>query len=195
MAGAGPALWMANAIAGAIATMTNGNATASARTPTASRRAIATSGEDNSITGNSAKADIDQSDTKRRPANGAIKAGDLIADVLGPDALSEDSEWAYMISFLPGLKSAGGTEEILRNNRAGTQAVMEAALKHGLERAVYTSSVATLALHPDGGRATEQDALTEAKAIGAYKRSKVAAERLVQQMIAVRGLPSGWCSR
>jgi len=47
--------------------------------------------------------------------NGAIKAGDLITDVLGPDALDEDSEWAYMISFLPGLKSAGGTEEILRN--------------------------------------------------------------------------------
>ncbi len=47
--------------------------------------------------------------------SGAIKAGDLIADVLGPDALNEDSEWAYMISFLPGLKSAGGTEEILRN--------------------------------------------------------------------------------
>ncbi len=46
---------------------------------------------------------------------GAIKAGDLIADVVGPDALAEDSEWAYMISFLPGLKSAGGTEEILRN--------------------------------------------------------------------------------
>src|SRR5258708_1650284 len=75
VAGAGPALWMANAIAGAIATMTNGNATASARTPTASRRGIATSGEDNSITGNNAKADIDQSDTKRRPANGAINAG------------------------------------------------------------------------------------------------------------------------
>jgi alkylation response protein AidB-like acyl-CoA dehydrogenase len=47
--------------------------------------------------------------------NGAIRAGELIADVLGPDALAEDSEWAYMISFLPGLKSAGGTEEILRN--------------------------------------------------------------------------------
>ncbi|HEV3047370.1 MAG TPA: acyl-CoA dehydrogenase family protein [Solirubrobacteraceae bacterium] len=47
--------------------------------------------------------------------NGAIKAGDLITDVQGPDALKEDSQWAYMISFLPGLKSAGGTEEILRN--------------------------------------------------------------------------------
>jgi alkylation response protein AidB-like acyl-CoA dehydrogenase len=47
--------------------------------------------------------------------NTAIKAGELLADVIGPDALGEDSEWAYMISFLPGLKSAGGTEEILRN--------------------------------------------------------------------------------
>ena len=45
----------------------------------------------------------------------ATQAGDLIADVLGPDALDEDREWAYMISYLPGLKSAGGTEEILRN--------------------------------------------------------------------------------
>ena len=47
--------------------------------------------------------------------NAAIAAGDLIADVLGPDGLDDDGEWAYMISFLPGLKSAGGTEEILRN--------------------------------------------------------------------------------
>jgi alkylation response protein AidB-like acyl-CoA dehydrogenase len=47
--------------------------------------------------------------------NAAIKAGDLIADLLGPEALAEPGEWSYMISFLPGLKSAGGTEEILRN--------------------------------------------------------------------------------
>jgi alkylation response protein AidB-like acyl-CoA dehydrogenase len=47
--------------------------------------------------------------------NAAIAAGDLVADVVGPDALAEDSEWGYMIAFLPGLKSAGGTEEILRN--------------------------------------------------------------------------------
>jgi alkylation response protein AidB-like acyl-CoA dehydrogenase len=47
--------------------------------------------------------------------NAAIAATDLLADVLGPEALDESSEWAYAISFLPGLKSAGGTEEILRN--------------------------------------------------------------------------------
>jgi alkylation response protein AidB-like acyl-CoA dehydrogenase len=47
--------------------------------------------------------------------NAAITATDLGADVVGPDALAEDAEWAYLISFLPGLKSAGGTESILRN--------------------------------------------------------------------------------
>jgi alkylation response protein AidB-like acyl-CoA dehydrogenase len=47
--------------------------------------------------------------------NAAIAATDLAADILGPDALDADSEWSYMISFLPGLKSAGGTEQILRN--------------------------------------------------------------------------------
>ena len=48
--------------------------------------------------------------------NAAITATDMIADVIGPDALDDHkSEWAYAISFLPGLKSAGGTEEILRN--------------------------------------------------------------------------------
>jgi alkylation response protein AidB-like acyl-CoA dehydrogenase len=47
--------------------------------------------------------------------NAAIEAMDLAADVIGPDALGADSEWAYLTSFLPGLKSAGGTEQILRN--------------------------------------------------------------------------------
>jgi alkylation response protein AidB-like acyl-CoA dehydrogenase len=47
--------------------------------------------------------------------NAAIAAGELIADVLGPEALDDDGEWSYLISFLHGLKSAGGTEEILRN--------------------------------------------------------------------------------
>ena len=44
----------------------------------------------------------------------AIGGCDLIADVLGPAALA-DGEWSDLISGLPGLKSAGGSEEILRN--------------------------------------------------------------------------------
>jgi len=47
--------------------------------------------------------------------NAGIAAGDLVADTLGPGTLAADSSWGYVISFLPGLKSAGGTEQILRN--------------------------------------------------------------------------------
>ena len=49
--------------------------------------------------------------------NAAIEACELVADVVGPEALHEgvDNPFVYHTSFLPGLKSAGGTEEILRN--------------------------------------------------------------------------------
>ena len=45
----------------------------------------------------------------------AIAAGELLVDVLGPDGALEDDHWGELVSDLPGLKSAGGTEEILRN--------------------------------------------------------------------------------
>ena len=44
----------------------------------------------------------------------ATAAGELLCDVLGPDALS-DERFGKLVSDMPGLKSAGGTEEILRN--------------------------------------------------------------------------------
>jgi dihydroflavonol-4-reductase len=80
-------------------------------------------------------------------------------------------------------------EEIVRNNLASTRVVMEAALAAGVERLVYTSSVATLRPLP-GGPADEVRAATAEQAVGAYKRSKVVAERLVEQMVADRGLPA-----
>ena len=49
--------------------------TASVTIPAASRRLIVTSGEDNSMTGSSVQADIDQSDTRRTPVKGATRAG------------------------------------------------------------------------------------------------------------------------
>ncbi|MDQ2879138.1 MAG: NAD-dependent epimerase/dehydratase family protein [Pseudomonadota bacterium] len=79
-------------------------------------------------------------------------------------------------------------EEIVRNNLASTRTVMEAARKAGVERIVYTSSVATLKPDPDGP-ADETRPAAAAEAIGAYKRSKVVAERLVEAMVA-DGLPA-----
>ena len=80
--------------------------------------------------------------------------------------------------------------EIVRNNLEGTRAVMSAAQAAGVERIVYTSSVATLRLRPGGLPADESGALSAEEAIGAYKRSKVAAERLVEDMVAHHGLPA-----
>jgi dihydroflavonol-4-reductase len=77
-------------------------------------------------------------------------------------------------------------EEIVRNNLKGTRAVMQAALAEGVERVVYTSSVATLSLKRVP--ADESAPLSEDEAIGAYKRSKVVAERLVERMVAEQGL-------
>jgi dihydroflavonol-4-reductase len=83
--------------------------------------------------------------------------------------------------------------EIERNNLAGTAAVMHAALQQGVERVVYTSSVATLHVGPrttPATAATEDDPLSAGQAIGAYKRSKVLAEREVERMVAQQGLPA-----
>lgn len=79
-------------------------------------------------------------------------------------------------------------EEIVRNNLEGTRTVMQAALDAGVERVVYTSSVATLSLKHVP--ADETAPLSEADAIGAYKRSKVVAERLVERMAAEADLPA-----
>lgn len=80
-------------------------------------------------------------------------------------------------------------EEIVRNNEGMTRCIMEAALAAQVERIVYTSSVATL--KPSGnGPADESCAAKPSEAIGAYKRSKIVAERLVETMIAEQALPA-----
>jgi dihydroflavonol-4-reductase len=80
-------------------------------------------------------------------------------------------------------------EEIVRNNREGTRNVMEAALAEGVEKIVYTSSVATL--KPIAGQAADETSRHDTQsAIGAYKRSKVVAERVVEHMIAQQSLPA-----
>jgi dihydroflavonol-4-reductase len=84
---------------------------------------------------------------------------------------------------------ARNPEEIVRNNVEGVQTVVAAATAVGVERLVYTSSVATLAVRPDGTPADEDAPLSESQAIGAYKRSKVSAERLVERAVA-DGLPA-----
>ena len=78
--------------------------------------------------------------------------------------------------------------EIVENNMSSTRIVMEEARREGVERIVYTSSVATLRTGPSGETFDESVNMEEHHAIGAYKRSKLLAERVVIEM-AAQGLP------
>jgi dihydroflavonol-4-reductase len=84
---------------------------------------------------------------------------------------------------------APSPDDILRANVDGTRIVMEEALRAGVERVVYTSSVATFDLRA-GGIADETRLLPASAAVGAYKRSKVLAENVVVDMVAQQGLPA-----
>ncbi len=76
-----------------------------------------------------------------------------------------------------------------RTNVDGTRELMNAALAAGVERVVYTSSVATLGLVP-GGSADETTPSRLDAMIGPYKRSKFQAEEVVRSLITERGLPA-----
>ncbi|MFC0385119.1 hopanoid-associated sugar epimerase [Muricoccus vinaceus] len=79
---------------------------------------------------------------------------------------------------------------ILRVNVDGTRALMREALASGIERIVYTSSVAALKVAGATAPVNEDAPLDPGEAIGAYKRSKTMAERVVEEMVARDGLPA-----
>ena len=78
---------------------------------------------------------------------------------------------------------------MFRANVDGTRDLMLAALAAGVERIVYTSSVATLGLAADGV-ADERTASRADDMIGPYKRSKFEAEAEVRRLVAERQLPA-----
>ena len=80
---------------------------------------------------------------------------------------------------------ASSPDDMIRTNLDGTRTLMEEALRAGVERIVYTSSVATIVPGSD-----ETKPLDESAAIGTYKRSKVLAERMVEGMVERDRLPA-----
>ena len=129
-----------------------------------------------------------------RPSSPTTNVAELDAETVSGDMLDADSMHRaargsrYLFHVAADYRLwAPDPEEIVRNNRVGTRNVMLAALAQGVEKIVYTSSVATL--KPLKGRAADETSRHDEKsAIGAYKRSKVVAERLVERMIAENGL-------
>ncbi len=79
-------------------------------------------------------------------------------------------------------------DAMLRTNVEGTRALMHAAQAAGVRRIVYTSSVATLGLRPDGQPADEDTPVRLDDMVGPYKRSKFLAEAAVSAMVEREGL-------
>lgn len=80
-------------------------------------------------------------------------------------------------------------EVLYQANVEGSRALVRAALEAGVERIVYTSSVATLGTHSDGRPADEATAVALSDMIGHYKRSKFLAEEAVRELIEREGAP------
>jgi dihydroflavonol-4-reductase len=76
-----------------------------------------------------------------------------------------------------------------RTNVAGSQAVLEAAMELGVEKMVYTSSVAVLGLNADAAPATETTPVSIDDMIGPYKRSKFMAEEALRKRAQAAGYP------
>jgi len=79
-------------------------------------------------------------------------------------------------------------EDFYQANVEGTRHVLEAALQEGVERVVYTSSIAVLGLHADRTPATEETPSSLEDRIGPYQRSKFLAEAVAREY-AGQGLP------
>jgi dihydroflavonol-4-reductase len=80
--------------------------------------------------------------------------------------------------------------EMYRTNVEGTRNIMNAALKSGVKKIIYTSSVATLGLLKDGSPADETTPVSLEDMIGHYKRSKFLAEEEVRRMVSEQDLPA-----
>ena len=116
----------------------------------------------------------------------------VIGDITDPEAMAQamgGMRYVFHVAADYRLWSRDPAE-LKRANVGGTEVVMKAALAAGVERIVYTSSVATLRAADAATVVDERQPLEEAEAVGAYKQSKVAAERLVERMVVDDGLPA-----
>ncbi|WP_348550452.1 hopanoid-associated sugar epimerase [Acidithiobacillus sp.] len=80
-------------------------------------------------------------------------------------------------------------EIMYRANVDGSETLLRAALAAGVERIVYTSSVAVLGLRSDGQPSTEETPSSIDDMIGHYKRSKFLAEERVRVLCREQGAP------
>jgi dihydroflavonol-4-reductase len=115
-----------------------------------------------------------------------LVAGDL-RDRGSLEAALDGCDTVYHVAAMYALWAAN-PQEIYDSNVTGTVNLLEAAGMAGVQKIVYTSSVATIGLPKDGTPGTEEVPLPVEDMVSHYKRSKYLAEQEVLKY-AQRGLP------
>jgi len=96
-------------------------------------------------------------------------------------------DWLFHVAALYSYWGHGW-EEYYETNVEGTRRVLEVARDEGVERIVYTSSIAALGVHGDRSLATEDTPSSLEDRIGSYQRSKFLAQEIAVDY-AEHGLP------
>jgi dihydroflavonol-4-reductase len=137
-----------------------------------------------------------------REVRALVRAGSDTSNLAGLDVEFWKGDLRDNDSLLSGLKGCDvlyhaaadyrlwtrTPEDMYRINVDGTAAILDAALKNGLSRVVYTSSVGTLGNPGDGTPGTEDTPVTLNNMVGHYKKSKFMAERVADKYVS-KGLP------
>jgi dihydroflavonol-4-reductase len=130
------------------------------------------------------RAGSDSSNLKGLPLE--IAVGDLTQPAsLEPAVAGCRALFHVAADYRLGARNPG---ELYRTNVEGTRNILAAARRAGVERSVYTSSVATMGIPVDGAPGDETTPVELSAMIGHYKRSKFLAERAVLDE-ARAGLP------
>ena len=81
-------------------------------------------------------------------------------------------------------------ESMFNVNVFGTRQLMELALEAGIEKVIYTSSVAVLGNESNAAPGHEETPVSFTDMVGPYKQSKFRAEEAVRELISLKGLPA-----
>jgi dihydroflavonol-4-reductase len=114
-----------------------------------------------------------------------------VGDLLDPASLSQAAQGCGLVFHAAAVSSywRATREQVYRINVQGTRVVMEACLKAGVQRVVYTSSTAAIGIPPRGTLADEEQPYTPGSERFVYSHSKHLAEKEVLDMVG-RGLPA-----
>ncbi len=81
-------------------------------------------------------------------------------------------------------------DDMYKTNVTGTRDLMLASTEAGVDKIVYTSSIAVLGLNSNGTPANEDTPIMQGDIIGHYKKSKYLAEEAVSELVDKNKLPA-----